>query len=105
MRSNQVSVFDFSVKRIDIVAVLIDLVITDVRYNVAYLQACLRSRHVRFDTRYVNSRWFASFAGEASQLGIAHRKKRKTDGRETAIMLALHILQKMCDDGRGNGVE
>src|SRR5713226_6239257 len=82
MGREQICKFNFTVERIDIVAVLIDPVVANFCHDVAHLQAGLHCRHVRFHTRHINSTRLSSLTGESTQLWIARREKRKTGRRK-----------------------
>ena len=71
----QIGKVDFAVKRIDVVAILIDLIVCDRCHNVADLQATFHGRHVWLDIRDVNPGGFACLARIFSQLRIARWKK------------------------------
>src|ERR1700736_5530380 len=75
MRGEQIRKFDLAVKRIDIVAGLIDFVISNRSDDVAYVQSGFHRRHVGFDVRNVNARRLAGLTGKLSQLRVARREK------------------------------
>ena len=61
MRADQIRKINLPVKRIHVVAVLIDLVIADSQHNI--------------DVGDINAPGFAGLSGVFAQLGIARRKK------------------------------
>ena len=73
---NQIAELELSVKRIDIVSVLVDLVVAHRSDNVSRLHSRFGRGQPGFDTRDVNPAGFARLAGVAAQLWIAGREKR-----------------------------
>ena len=74
VRCQQIRELDLAVKRIHVVAVLINVVISDRGHDVAHLQSCLICRRARLDIGYVNAA-LAFFIRELAQRGIPRRKK------------------------------
>ena len=74
VRCQQIRELDLAVKRIHVVAVLINVVIPDRGHRVAHLQSCLFCRRARLDIGYVNAA-LAFFSRELAQRGIPRRKK------------------------------
>src|SRR5207253_3722859 len=105
MRADQIGKFNLTVEWIDIVAVWIDLVISDRHDNVTYLHSGFHRRHVGLNASHISTARFAGLARIFTQLRVARRKERKTNCGKTAITLALRFLQKMGDNRRRNRVD
>ena len=75
VRCKQVCEFDLSIKRIDVVAVLVDFIVPDRCDDVANLESSFHCRRARFHIGNVNAAGFAFSCGELTQLRIARWKK------------------------------
>jgi hypothetical protein len=74
VRCQQIRELDLAVQRIHVVAVLINVVISDRGDDVALLQSRLIRRRTRFNIGYVNAA-LAFFSRELAQRRIPRRKK------------------------------
>ena len=101
----QIGKFDFAVKRIDVVAILIYFVVCDCGDDVAHLQASLHRGRVWLDICDINAAPFPFFSCKLTQLRVARWEKREAGRGKTAIIPARGFLQKMRDDWGGDGVE
>src|SRR6185503_17088459 len=104
VRCQQIRELDFAIKRIDVVAVLINVVIPDRGHDVALLQSCLICRGACLDISYVNAA-LALFRRELAQRGVPRREKCETGRWETTIILTFRFSQEMRDDRRRDSIE
>ena len=105
MRGDEIGELNLPVKRIDIIPVLIELVLTNRGDDVANFQSRFCRRHFRLHARHINAGRFACLSRIFAQVRIARWEKTESDGRKTAVVLRVGVLEKMRDDRRRNRVD
>jgi hypothetical protein len=104
-RGDQIGKLHFAVQRIDVVAVLIDLVVADRDHEVAYLHPSFHRGHAGLEAGDIDAAGLPGLPGKLSQLRIARREETESGRREPTVIVRFRGFQKVSDDRRGNRVE
>src|SRR5256714_12038424 len=94
VRREQIRELDLAVKRVHVVAVLIDFIVRDCSHDVAHLESRFHSWCPWLDSSYINSaRVLLFFSGELTQRGIARRRERSEEHTSELQSLAYLVCR------------
>src|SRR3954449_2931755 len=92
------------IDRVDVVAVLIDIKVTDGGNNVTLLQPGFLRCSARLNSSHINSSAIPAFACILAQLRITRWKIIETNCGKPAILLLGRVLEKMRDNRSRDGI-